>query len=77
MHFLPPWTEMRRPQGETFRSPPTVVSAAGKDLRKHCLEKINCDGLGSSDTLERLPLRMDGRGGTHHVLGAVRTCGGS
>lgn len=77
MCFPPQWTEMRRPQGESFRYPLTVVSAVSRDLRKHCQGEINPKDLVPSNTLERLPLRMDGRGGTHHVLGGCKDTWGT
>lgn len=59
--------EKEDPHGESMRHPLIMAFAVSRDLRKHRQRKTSPDILVLRNALEDLPLRVEGRGGTHHI----------
>ena len=68
MHFALWWTRKGRLHEKCLRDPLIVVFAVSRDLQKHHQWKTSPNTLVLSDASKALPLRVEGRGGTHHIL---------
>lgn len=68
MHFALWWTRKGRLHEESLRDPLIVVFAVSRDLQKHHQWKTSPNTLVLSGASKALPLRVEGRGGTHHIL---------